>query len=351
MYEQDSDSDIAERIIQYLHNDISDSELKKLIQWLEESPENKASFFQLKNIHDDLTGQVHLSEEMMEESWQRMERKIEISTIQHTEKHIFMKSLKYIAIVAAAAVLGFIIGRDYFTMPETPASSQQSTAVSYHEIHIPKGGKPGDILLADGTQIQLNVAGTLRYPTSFSGADREVFLEGEARFDVAKDENKPFIVHLQNQTIKVYGTSFNVEAYGDESVHKVTLLSGSISLKTLDNEGKSISQIYLKPGQQANFDIASGMVSVEAVDTLAFNHLNQGEYKFKDEALANIVRRIEKYYDVNIHVADELKDIRYTGTLSFNQHIDHVMSIINYDLHFKYRRNENTIFIEKSSNN
>jgi len=346
MYEQNIDQEISGLIIRYFHQDISADALQELYRWLQESPENKESFFQLKSIHDSLRYQTLLSSEEMNESWKKMERKIELSKAaprkQGLGKQIFLQTFKYIAIASVACVLGFIIHWRYTNQQDTSALT-----ANYHVVNVPKGGNPAHISLADGTSIQLNVAGTLRCPANFSAVNREVFLDGEAWFDVAEDANNPFMVHLPHHTIMVYGTRFNVEAYPDESIHKVTLLNGSVSIEARGSDGEHLGRINLEPGQQAIFNMTTSSVVVENIDTSFASIWVRKEYKFKDETLENIVKRLEKYYDVNIYVVDDLKNIRYTGTLSFDQQIEHVLGIINYDKKYHVQKSDHAIHIIK----
>jgi len=348
MYKENIDEVVAGWAIRYFHQDISEDEMEKLNQWLQESVENKDLFFHLKNIHDSICYQSPQSAEEAEKSWQKMETKMASSNVypknQVPRKKVVFNSLKYIAV---ASVIGFIVNWYDTIQQKLPPSPLQLQEVRYHEMHVPKGGNPSNITLADGTNIQLNVAGTIRYPENFSITNREVFLDGEAFFDVVEDDKNPFIVHLQHQTIMVYGTSFNVEAYPDESIHKVTLLSGSLSLETLGSKGERISHLLLKPGQKAYFDINTGIVNIEKIDTAIADIWKKGEYKFKDEKLESIVKRIEKYYDIKINLDDDLKNIRYTGTLSFNQNLRQVLDIINYDKKYNFQQNGNTIHIAK----
>ena len=349
MFEQERDNEMSERMIRYFQQDISKIDLKELNQWLQESPENKEFFFQLKNTHDVFRYYKQSSAEEVERSWQKMENKIASSTVTPITRvrsaKAIIRSLKYIAVAAVASIVGFFFSLNYATQDILPLTPALEGEISYHEIHVGKGGKPNSITLADGTNVRLNVASTLRYPTNFSTVNREIFLDGEAWFDVAHNEEQPFIVHLQQQTITVHGTSFNIEAYQDESSHKITLLSGSVSLETNNHEGELISHLVLKPGQKASFDIAAETIAVEQVDLAVANSWVPGEYKFKDETLEQIVKRLEKYYDVNIELNDDLKNIHYTGTLSFNQRIEQVLRIINYDNRFIVQRNGSSIYI------
>lgn len=351
MNELDIDQEKESWIIHYLHRDISFGELKALNQWLQESPENRETFFQLKGIHDTISNHKVLSSEEIEKSWQKMELKIASSTKIYPrmipEQNVFVRSLKYISIIAAASILGFVVSWYSMLQFGSPSSPALTEELSYHTFNVPKGGKPCSISLADGTTIQLNVAGTLRYPANFSSTHREVYLDGEAWFDVSEDAGNPFTIHLQHQTIAVYGTSFNVEAYKDETKHNVTLVNGSISLETHGNKGQFISKIMLKPGEKACFDIESGTVAIEKVDSFIADTWIRKEYKFKDETLDCIVKRLEKYYDIDFRLDDTLKNIRYTGTISFDQNIEKVLNLINYDKRFIFKQSGNTIQIAK----
>jgi ferric-dicitrate binding protein FerR (iron transport regulator) len=349
MNEDDGNQEVSEWVIHYLHQDISENELKELHQWLQESPENKVFFFQIKSIYDSTRYHTLMSAEEVEKSWLRMQDRLfpfeESLPQEPSGRRAFLRSFKYIAVASVAALFGF--GISLLTQPQPP-DYLPTKEISYNEIQVRKGGKPSAITLSDGTKVQLNVAGTLRYPSNFSDNCREVFLDGEAWFEVVHDDGKPFIVHLSQQDIIVHGTSFNVEAYQGESHSAVTLLDGSISLETSDSEGECISRIFIKPGQKANFDKTSEHVSVENTDATMANSWVRGEYKFKDEPLGLIVRRLEKYYNVVIMLDYDLRDIRYTGTFSYNQSITQVLDIINYEKQFRFRhKNGNEILIRK----
>jgi ferric-dicitrate binding protein FerR (iron transport regulator) len=164
---------------------------------------------------------------------------------------------------------------------------------------------------------------------------------------VAKDAEKPFVVKLKQQNVTVHGTSFNIEAYQEEAYNIVTLLSGSVSLESMSRNGEKISDLVLKPGQKAYFDNSAEKVSVEEVDASLSNTWIKGEYKFKDEPLALIVKRLENYYDVQIYLDDKrLENIKYTGTFSLNQSIREVLCIINHENRFLYQQTGNEIHIK-----
>ena len=216
----------------------------------------------------------------------------------------------------------------------------------YNEIHVQKGGRANTVLLSDGSKVILNAATTFRYPTSFDGEKRQVYLDGEAYFEVSKNSEKPFVVKLKKQEITVLGTIFNVQAYGHESYSEVTLLTGRILLEAFNERGESMSRMYLKPDQKALSDNSTGSVSLQEVNASLSNAWINGEYKFKDEPLASIVKRLENYYNVKIHLEDKrLEKIRYTGTFSLDQDILDVFRIIDYEKQLIFKRVEKEIFI------
>jgi ferric-dicitrate binding protein FerR (iron transport regulator) len=345
-------NNVEELMIRYLQQDISENELGELDRWLQESPEHRDCFFQLKSIYDSTKRHKLVSEEEVEKSWRRMQRKLaeySVTLSPVSKKKQFLNyTLRYVAVGAIAVLLGVGIG-EY--RGKHSRQTTETPPVTYNEISVQKGGKPSNLVLSDGSKVLLNAATTLRYPTNFSGEAREVFLNGEAYFEVAKDAAKPFVVRLKQQNITVHGTNFNIEAYRDEAYNIVTLLSGSISLETLNRSGAKIGDILLIPGQKALFDSATELVSVEKVDASLSNAWIKGEFKFKDEPLALIAKRLENYYDVRIHLDGEgLKKIKFTGTFSLNQNIREVLRIVNHENQFLFQQTGNEIHIKSKKN-
>jgi ferric-dicitrate binding protein FerR (iron transport regulator) len=341
-------NDIKELIVRYLQQDISADELKELNLWVHASAENREHLFQLKNICDSTKNHKLLSEEEIEKSWQKMQRQMEAPPVTIpvvSKKNVFLNhTLRYVAVGTVAVLLGAGIG-EYLGRHSLPV--EETRLVTYNEISVQKGGKPNALTLSDGSKVLLNAATTLRYPTDFGGDVREVYLDGEAYFEVAKDTVKPFVVKLKQQNVTVHGTSFNIEAYQEETYNIVTLLSGSISLESLKQNGEKISDLVLKPGQKAYFDNSAESVSVEQVDASLSNTWTKGEYKFKDEPMALIAKRLEYYYDVHIHLDDkQLENIKYTGTFSLNQSIREVLRIITYENRLQYQQTGNEIHIK-----
>ena len=155
---------------------------------------------------------------------------------------------------------GTVVTNDSNRLAYKQNHSGNPSTLEYNTIIIPRGGEY-QLILSDGSRVWLNSDTRLRYPVSFIGEKREVYLEGEAYFEVSHSD-KPFEVHGGGQCVRVLGTSFNVMAYGDESKVQTTLVSGSVRV-VLDQSDKTV---LLTPGHQAEMDKNSGKITMREVN-------------------------------------------------------------------------------------
>jgi transmembrane sensor len=166
-------------------------------------------------------------------------------------------------------------------------------------------GKQRQIALGDGTQVWLNANSELRYPKDFlQKENREVFLDGEAFFDVSENREKPFIVHTSGLTIKVLGTAFNVKSYADDPVVETTLVSGKVTIVSPAED--SIHHVTLLPNQQALFTKDSKKIALEAsVNTENYTAWKNGLMIFDNKPFSYIKETLERWYDVTITMEDK----------------------------------------------
>lgn len=342
---------IEELIVRYFQQDINEEELYYLESWLEEDVEHRISFFKLKSISDYSRKSFLQREEVYEDSWQKMEKRLHNHPGVRRKtfntpvfmKMLFTNYLKYVAIIIIAIGIGWGLNT---LQQKKDESTPIDNKMPYNEIRVQKGGRANTLLLSDGSKVVLNAATVFKYPSSFNKKERRVYLDGEAYFEIAKDAARPFIVKLQKQDVTVLGTRFNVQAYDSDLYSKITLLSGRIKLEAFDEFGESTGYKYLNPSQQAVSENKTGLVLVNNVDTSLVNSWINGEYKFKDEPLSSIAKRLEKYYDVRIHMHSErLQNVKYTGTFSLNQDILDVFRIIDYEKQFIFKKVDKDIFV------
>jgi len=195
-----------------------------------------------------------------------------------------------------------------------------SEKIVFNTITIPRGGQYS-LTLPDGSKVWLNAASSLRFPTRFSGDSREVELDGEGYFEVAKNKQMPFYVNTHDMKVKVLGTHFNVMAYRDEVFTKTTLLEGRVMLSS------GSATAYLNPGEQGVW--ASNGFTVSKADIDQEMAWKNGYFIFNEENLQSVMRKISRWYDVDIAYSTHNQNLTYTGSISRFKNIAEVLKVLS----------------------
>lgn len=198
------------------------------------------------------------------------------------------------------------------------------------------------VTLPDGTIINLNTCSRLTYPESFSGKSREVFLDGEAYFDVAHDKRHPFIVRAGELKIRVLGTKFNVNASTLVPQITATLIEGSIEAVT----GKK--NILMKPNQQLKYDTSSGRVSLtELTNASREIRWTQNVWVLSDTPLLDICQRLEQQFNIKIIIMnDELIGKSFTGEFYTNESLESILKTMQISTPFEYEYKGKNIILK-----
>jgi ferric-dicitrate binding protein FerR (iron transport regulator) len=169
--------------------------------------------------------------------------------------------------------------------------------VAYNTLSVPFG-KKFEIHLSDGSTVYMNAGSSLKYPVCFpKQGNRQVYLTGEAFFKVAKDDEQRFIVEAGNLQIAVLGTEFNVSAYPEDVAKSVVLVEGSVNMGSIEETGENI---ILKPGQLGSLKPGAANVEIRDVDSEIYTAWLDGELVFKDITFENILKKMERHYNVKI---------------------------------------------------
>lgn len=196
--------------------------------------------------------------------------------------------------------------------------------IVYNKLSIPRGGEYR-IELEDGTKVWINSASRLQYPVVFSGDTREVYLEGEAYFEVRRDSSRPFIVHAGQQKVTVLGTSFGITCYGNEVNDYTTLVSGKVNVEL--EQGKQA--FVLEPGMQVEYNKVSGMVRERRVDVAEFVAWKEGKYVFKQKRLEDILSTLSRWYDFEVFYQNsEMKEVLFSGELRRFDDFNYLLRLI-----------------------
>ncbi len=206
----------------------------------------------------------------------------------------------------------------------------------------PRGGTY-EFTLPDGSKVFLNAATTIKFPSAFDKSDRVVELvSGEAYFEVAKEKKRPFIVKNERQQVEVLGTHFNINAYADEPIIRTTLLEGSVKVS---NTTESLVQQILRPGQQSM--LAGTRLNVVDVDVNTVIDWKNGEFIFDNESLESLMRKIARWYNVQIDYANaEARNVIYYGSISRFENVSRVLSKFEQtgEVTFKVDKNKITVY-------
>jgi transmembrane sensor len=251
--------------------------------------------------------------------------------------------------VAAAVALLITAGAYYYTSMHEPLVAKFTSK-----------GEKSTFMMEDGTRVTLNADSKLEYAANFPQDSREVYLTGEAFFDVHSDAQKPFIIHTNKMDIKVLGTAFNVKSYPNETSTEATLLKGAIEVTVADNPSE---KIILKPSQKLvvnNYDstkkrsVALKDV-VPALTTMTYFQQKdtvimetswlQNKLVFQDEDFETLARRMERWYNISIRFNKTgMKQLRFTGILE-GETVAEAFSALHLTEDFKYRIEDSTIVI------
>lgn len=377
---------IKDLIIRHLKKKLSEAEQVELMHWVEASPENAATLRKLENRRMLVSELRELSESKL-----RIRQKIEnalpeLREIEKPEPTVIYSRRRFWYYAAASLLL--ILSATWLLKPfqpnkttpvltahtDIPAGTNKATltlsdnsvvtlgdaangslghqgnteltknnnqlsystskvpaasnAVTYNTLTTPNAGQ-FQLVLPDGTKVWLNNASSLRYPTSFTGASRNVTLTGEAFFDVAADPAHPFIVNANHLSIDVLGTSFNISSYSDEPSIRTTLVSGKIALS------ESGKRTLIAPGQQAITPHDGGSSVIRSVDTDEIIAWKEGYFHFNDADLPTVLRQLARWYDISIEIKGATPAHSYYGDIKRDLPLSSILKHLEYkDVHF-----------------
>lgn len=248
-----------------------------------------------------------------------------------------------IAAVIVLTACGFFVYKTFLTTTQ-PAS----------ELVWKLAGTPAKsvkkLTLADGTTVTLNAVSELKYPANFNGNTREVYLTGEAFFDVHKDAAHPFIIHTDKIQVKVLGTAFDVKAYQNDTFTETTLIRGRVEVQLNDNTGQ---KFVLQPNDKFVLHNLENEASMEQLhyfagqdpNTIIETSWTNNRLTFKNSDFASISRQFERWYGSKIVFEDEnLKSLKFTGQFT-KESITEVLAALQMIEHFNYKIKDQTVYI------
>ena len=311
-----------ETLYKFFEGNASFEEEVAVKQWMEESTENRQSFLKERKLFDAML--LLGNEKVIKAGKKRYS--INLSSLR-TE------------LIKIAAVIAITLGGSYLYHQY----SFEKELMATNTISVPAGQRI-NMTLTDGTNVWLNARTSLTYPVKFSKKNRQVILDGEAYFEVAKDKTKPFIVQTNKYNVEVLGTKFDVNAYSETGEFETTLMSGSVRVASTSDPAQKLT---LKPNNKVY--LQDGELHVSVVDDFNPYRWKEGLICFKNESFTSIMKDFEKYYGLTIQVRNkEVLKYVYTGNFRQTDGIDYALRVLQKDIKFSYQRDDENqiIYIE-----
>jgi len=360
---------LSKLISKHVQNELSASERLLLEEWLGENLDNRRLFERLIKTEQLKRSLDHFNSLNVDSSWKRAKRKRFVTKVKNLTPYIgyaasivgviftmfllFPKNNKEQTAAKNSQIIvekdllpggvkatlklsdgnsinlnagfrsisqesGYVIFSDSGELDYTK-SKPINTHLVYNTITVPKAGT-FRIILPDGTKVWLNSLTQLKFPTQFSKQIRKVHLTGEAYFEVAKDRTKPFIVKVNNNTIEVLGTHFNVNSYN--TTFKTTLFEGSVKIANDDDSR------LLSPGQEAS--IVGSKIIVDKANMRKALAWKNNEFYFKNYSMQSILLELSRWYDFEIDHHGIINNKRYSGSIGRDLKLSEVLKILHY---------------------
>lgn len=294
-------------LYQFFEGKASIEDEMQIRRWLDASESNRITFMQERKIYDTIL----------------------LNSFDSQKSGKKGKSVSWYHIGTVAAVLLLLVVSTLYLR----ILLQNDTSQKYNTLIVPPGQRM-HLTLADNTDIWLNANSTLRYPSEFSKKDRTVFLDGEAFFDVSKDDKKPFLVKTTSGDIRVTGTSFNVEAYSKQGGFETSLFEGSVDIYQYDQHLTT-----LKPNERSF--LKEGKIYVAPITDRDKFLWKEGLIAFNNKTLEEILSSLEKYFDIKIQISsNSLPQRTYTGKFRQSDGVDYALRVLQRSIRFNYERDE-----------
>lgn len=245
--------------------------------------------------------------------------------------------------IASVIIIALLAGGGWYLTDRELSSGPLAVYEAQHSIM-------EEYILPDGSKVLLNSGSIIEIASDFNDSDRNVYLDGEAFFEIERDTVRPFIVNTEsNLQVKVLGTSFNVKSYKSDQTIETTLVSGKVEL--LQNT-KNLPGIALSPNQKATFDKVEDRINIEEVTTAEIISWKEGVLIFDNEPIQNVLNSLERWYDVEIKIKDSvISTYTFSGKVKRKTSIEEVLELIEASSPIEYHSDEKRKTFILSKNN
>lgn len=344
-------------LARYMAGECTDQERKEIEAWAGADPTNNNKLKQFKRIWNTSAQSKRMLQNLFDadKQWNQLQARIQeeenlqpkpveetfsASTFQTSSIHsMTQKAVRIAAIFLVAGLIGILAYQNLY-QPEPQAQEPVLREINT------ANAQRANLTLGDGTKVMLNAGSTVKFPDQFEADVREVFLEGEAYFDVVTNPDRPFVIHSRGSEIKVLGTSFSVRSYAEEKQVRVVVEEGRVSFgtKNLDLE----SNIILSANEMGAYNIESNDIETRQVDDMQlYLSWRNGYLKFREAPMEKVATALERRYGIDVAFEDtSIKEKSLTAFLK-SRSIRNVLDVVAMSLDIEYRLEEEKVTFYK----
>lgn len=320
-----------------------------------------------QKIHEEILDDDKIKEVLLSNKWENNSLEWEelLTVIKPPVARISFPRQYMFRVASVAAIFLLLLGSSLGFLYERFQMKKELAPDGFTYIFSPRGQRTS-IILPDETKVWLNSESSLKYAVGYNKKIREVYLKGEAFFEVKKNLAKPFFVYANEVKVKVYGTSFNIKAFPNEKYIETTLIEGKLSITPEKKEGSTSEEIFLKPKEKCIYTRESGSVTADTRQVVATTSgktigktiqatedlkivvtkdidpepevlWKEGKLIFIDETFGELAVKMERWYDMKIHFKDEkIKNYKFTGVF-YKETINQAMEALRLSSQQSYQ--------------
>ncbi len=331
--------DIYRYIFLHLSGEANLEEIQELRKWLNSDPQNKEIFENIAEFWEHSKIEVEAKDK--DEAFSLLLSRIKPNNHRNNKVKEIRRSpspnKKWRGFQLVAAAILFV-SIAVFVVEMTADRSVEETET--HKMAIVQkqnqNGQKSIIKLPDGSTVWLNAGSSISYPEIFDSVERSVALEGEAYFDIQRDEKKPFIVKVGQMNVSVLGTQFNVKAFPNDNVANVSLVSGKVKVDKHESTDKYESY-FLEPGEEIKYNKESGQIEKQKFDVGFVTAWKDGILIFDNDSFDSFIRKLKRWYGVDVNVTDPPDKKWHVNGHFENESLEEVLIGVQFthDIEFK----------------
>lgn len=311
-------------LLRYVNRELTGQRRIEVEEWIQASPANRKMAEDVYELSFAVTSLEIIKRAAPQKALEKVHKRIQQK--QFRSFYLFVQKVAVILLLPLLLLSGYLL-----------AHLREEAPVFYLEARMTPG-MTGSTVLPDGTKIWLNSSSSLTYPNRFAGQTREVTLDGEAYFEVVHQADKPFIVHTGRSSVKVLGTTFNIDAYRTNDFIAATLVEGSIEFN-YRNKANLLRTVAVKPSQQVYYDKKTSEATTGETYVPKDIAWKNGQIILRETPLADILWILSKRFNVEFIVKDPaFYHYSFTGVFT-NQQIERVLEHFKRSSGMRYRVN------------